>query len=256
MVSSFIEEPGTEEICEPSLAAKQALWLQDSAAQALRLPGPASPQTAFPLPDLTGRSLPEAKLPDCLLPELPELPGLPDLQPWAAEQPLFPSDPRARILALYDEFRPRLFRYLGSLHLSRESADEVIQETFMRLTTALLGVNEIKNVQGWIVRVAHNLAIDLLKRERGPVVALETGSFVIENRADPALSPEDAYVRKEQSRQMKIALSSLKPQHRKCFEMRAQGFRYKDIGVALGISEQRAAFVVKQAAVHLAALCE
>jgi RNA polymerase sigma-70 factor (ECF subfamily) len=251
MVSSFIAEPGAEETCEPSLAPKQALWLQDSVAQAGRRPGSASPKTAFPLPDLAG--LPDAKLPDCLLPDLADLPDLP---PWAAEQQLFPSDPRARILALYDEYRPRLFRYLGSLHLSRESADEVIQETFMRLTTALLGVNEIKNVQGWIVRVAHNLAIDLLKRERGPVVAVETGSFVIENRADPALSPEDAYVQKEQSRQMKMALSSLKPQHRKCFEMRAQGFRYKDIGVALGISEQRAAFVVKQAAVHLAALCE
>jgi RNA polymerase sigma-70 factor (ECF subfamily) len=54
---------------------------------------------------------------------------------------------------------------------------------------------------------------------------------------------------------MKSALEALKPKHRQCFEMRVQGFAYKDISLALGISEQRAAFVVKQVAVRLAAIC-
>ena len=41
-----------------------------------------------------------------------------------------------------------------------------------------------------------------------------------------------------------------------CAEMRAQGLRYKDIGLAFGISEQRVAFIVKQVTVRLAAACE
>ena len=165
------------------------------------------------------------------------------------------GDSRATILALYDEYRPRLFRYLGSMHVGRDAADEVIQETFMRLTAALLRANEIGNIQGWVVRVAHNLAIDFLKR-RDPVMPTETAVFLIENRADPALSPEEAYCKKEQFRRVESALLTLKPLHRQCFQMRAHGFRYKDIGLALGISEQRAAFVVKQSAVRLAAICE
>jgi RNA polymerase sigma factor (sigma-70 family) len=173
----------------------------------------------------------------------------------AEENPDERSDPRTRILALYDEFRPRLFRYMRSMHLGQDQADEVIQETFMRLTAELLKNNQIENVQGWIVRVAHNLAIDLLKRDQGPVVATESAAFLIGNRVDPSLNPEDAYAVKEQSRRMTTALSTLNPQHRQCFQMRAQGLRYRDIGLALGISEQRAAFVVKQAAVRLAAIC-
>jgi RNA polymerase sigma-70 factor, ECF subfamily len=165
------------------------------------------------------------------------------------------GDPRAKILALYDEFRPRLFRYLRSMHLGHDQADEIIQETFMRLTTELLKAHQIENVSGWIVRVAHNLAIDLLKREQGPVLRSESAAFLIGNRIDPSLNPEDAYAEKEQSRRITNALSTLNPQHRQCFQMRAQGLRYRDIGIALGISEQRAAFVVKQAAVHLAAIC-
>jgi RNA polymerase sigma-70 factor (ECF subfamily) len=174
---------------------------------------------------------------------------------WAADQQAFLGDPRKKILALYDEFRPRLFRYMRSMRLGRDQADEVVQETFMRLTAEMLKEARIENVQGWIVRVAHNLAIDLLKKEQGPVFASESAAFLIENRADPSLSPEDAYSEKERTRRMASALSSLNPQHRQCFQMRAQGLRYREIGRALGISEQRAAFVVKQAAVRLAEMC-
>jgi len=174
---------------------------------------------------------------------------------WERNQPVLGDNPRERILALYDEYRPRLFRYMRSMQLRRDSADEVIQETFMRLTMQLLKENDIENVQGWIVRVAHNLAVDLLKKERGPVIAAESVTFVMENRVDPALSPEEAYSKKERSRRMSAALSSLKPLHRQCFQLRAQGFRYKDIGLTLGISQQRAAFIVKQVAVRLAAIC-
>lgn len=165
------------------------------------------------------------------------------------------GETREKILALYDDYRPRLFRYLASLHLGRDSADEVIQETFMRLTAELLKANEIENVQGWIVRVAHNLAIDLLKKQRDPQIATETALYILENRVDPALSPEEAYSEKEQSGRVKTALETLKPMHRECFQMRAHGFRYKDIAHALGISEQRAAFVVKQTAIRLAEIC-
>ncbi len=169
--------------------------------------------------------------------------------------PQYAEDPRDRILALYDEYRPRLFRYLCSMHLRRETAEEVIQETFMRLTAVLLKHAEIDNVQGWIVRVAHNLAIDTLKKSSAGAIGGEEVLFLLANRADPALNPEEAYVKKEKDGRMDAALATLKPQHRDCFQMRAHGFRYKTIGQAMGISEQRAAFVVKQVAVRLAALC-
>lgn len=160
-----------------------------------------------------------------------------------------------RILALYDEFRPRLFRYLCSLNLSRDQAEEVIQETFLRLTTQLMQESYMENVQGWIVRVAHNIAIDLLKRSDRDAAGSPDQALVIERYADGSPNPEQAYSQKEQAQRMKDALANLNPQQRQCFDLRARGFRYKDIGFACGISEQRAAFIVKQAAVRLAATC-
>lgn len=175
------------------------------------------------------------------------------LSKWT--EPRLSGDAQQRILGLYDEYRPRLYRYLRSMNLGRDWAEEVIQEAFMRLTAKLLKGDDIENVQGWVVRVAHNLAVDILKKERGAITSDEAAAFLIENHADRSLSAEEAYFRNEQSERMKLALSTLKPQYRQCFQMRAHGFRYKDIGLALGISEQRAAFVVRQAAVQLAAIC-
>jgi RNA polymerase sigma-70 factor (ECF subfamily) len=164
------------------------------------------------------------------------------------------ADPQSQILALYDEYRPRLFRYLHSLNLERDPAEEIIQETFMRLAIELPKKDGMENVQGWIVRVAHNLAMKALKDSKRDA-ANSDNSLVLKNYADPRLSPEEAFSKEERIRQMEAALANFSPVSRQCFQMRAQGFRYRDIALAQGISEQRVAFVVKQATMRLAAIC-
>jgi RNA polymerase sigma-70 factor (ECF subfamily) len=162
---------------------------------------------------------------------------------------------KEQILSLYDEFRPRLFRYIRSMNLNRDQAEEVIQETFVRLTKRLLKEDDIDNVQGWIVRVAHNYAVDVHKKNLRDSPGSADYATTIENRVDPTPNPEEAYSRKEQLKRMETALSTLTPQQRQCFQLRAQGFGYKEIGMTFGISEQRAALIVKQVAVRLAATC-
>ncbi len=126
-------------------------------------------------------------------------------------QPRLSSDAQQRILALYDEFRPRLYRYLGSMGLRRDWSEEVIQETFMRLTVELLKKDDIENVQGWVVRVAHNLAMDVFKKEHGESSADETAALLIENRADRSTSTEEGYARNEQAIKMNIAMATREP---------------------------------------------
>jgi RNA polymerase sigma-70 factor, ECF subfamily len=162
---------------------------------------------------------------------------------------------RKRILALYDEYQPRLFLYVASLDLRRDLVEEVVQETFMRLATQLSEGKKIGNMRGWIVRVAHNLVVNLLKSERHPLFFADAPAFVIENCVDPAVGPDETYRKIEQVRRIKSALPTLTPQYRQCFEMRVAGFSCKDIGFALGISEQRVSVILKEATVKLAQMC-
>ncbi|WP_263360145.1 RNA polymerase sigma factor [Acidicapsa ligni] len=159
------------------------------------------------------------------------------------------------ILALYREYRPKLFAYVRSLYLTKDEAEDVIQETFLRLTNKLLQKVDIENVQGWVVHVAHDLAVDVLRRRdrdaarfRAPV------AFEFESLQDRTSSPEEMLFEKEQRQAIETALLRFTPQQQRCFHLRAEGFLYKDIGLALGISEQRAALIVKQVIIRLTAV--
>jgi RNA polymerase sigma-70 factor (ECF subfamily) len=166
------------------------------------------------------------------------------------------ADAHEQILALYKEYRPRLFKYIRSLHVSRETADELVQETFLQLANALRRGADIDKLNGWIIRVGHHLAVDAIKGEmRDQERHREITEAELDTVVDGTASPEEILLKKEQRRKMDMALSQFKPQHRQCFYLRAQGFRYKDIGEALGISEQRAALIVKQVTHRLAVLC-
>ncbi len=166
------------------------------------------------------------------------------------------TDTEQRIFELYEEYRPKMLRYVHSMYLNREAAEELVQETFMRLTTELVEGRDIENLHGWITRVTHNLAVDFIKKKEKDAERLTDLSAVDhETLVDPAATPDETYRKKEQLRRLEISLLTLNPQQRQCFNLRTQGLHYKDIAKALGISEQRAAIVVKQVGIRLAALC-
>ncbi len=75
----------------------------------------------------------------------------------------------------------------------------MIQEAFIRLTVFIRDKKEIECVQGWIVRVVHNLAINkLLKNERDEARIRETTGFEWASFVDPTLTPEEALLKQEQ----------------------------------------------------------
>jgi len=73
-------------------------------------------------------------------------------------------------MAVVRRFQSPLLRYVGHL-LGRVDGDteDLVQEAFIRLHRQVQsqGTDSILNLQTWLFRVAHNLAIDLIrKRER------------------------------------------------------------------------------------------
>lgn len=168
----------------------------------------------------------------------------------------FGTDLNAEVFALYEEYAPRLFRYLRSLHLRPDEAEELIQETFTLLIAALLKKTAIANVQGWIVQVAHHQAVDAIKRrERDANRFGHISDYEFDCVQDNATSPEQTLLEREQGRQIEVALERFTPLQRQCFYLRAEGFRYGDIALALGITKQRVAAVLKKVTFRLAAIC-
>ena len=75
-----------------------------------------------------------------------------------------PLDP-AEFAALVQELRPELHRYCARMIGSAIDAEDVVQEALAKAYAAL-PTTAVANMRGWLFRIAHNKAIDHLRRAR------------------------------------------------------------------------------------------
>jgi RNA polymerase sigma-70 factor, ECF subfamily len=147
---------------------------------------------------------------------------------------------RQRIIDLYDHLRPSLRAYLCCLGMSSDQAEDVIQDTFLRLVRHRFESDAGDNLRAWIFRVAHNLSMDVHRsRLRSPCGNDEESGPMFRERIDPRPSPEQQLLLDERMRHFEDAFAQLTPKQRQCVLLRAEGFRYREIAVTLGISVQR-----------------
>jgi RNA polymerase sigma-70 factor, ECF subfamily len=150
------------------------------------------------------------------------------------------TEARQHIIDLYDELRPSLHAYLSCLGMSSDQADDVIQETFLRLVRCRFEEGAEDNLRAWVFRVAHNLSMDIHRFQRRWYRSNDDEPHpVIHQRADPGPSPEQQVILEERRKHFENAFAQLTPKQRQCVLLRAEGFRYREIAHALGISVQR-----------------
>lgn len=58
---------------------------------------------------------------------------------------------------IYDTFRPRLFSFLSRLSRRRDVAEDLLEETFLRLITAAPRLRDDSQLTAWLFAVARNL---------------------------------------------------------------------------------------------------
>lgn len=79
------------------------------------------------------------------------------------EPPSLATAHRAQLLALANELRPELHRYCARLMGSVIDGEDVVQDTFARALVAIDDLKEVPPLRGWLFRIAHNRALDLLR---------------------------------------------------------------------------------------------
>lgn len=73
-------------------------------------------------------------------------------------------DARDRFMELVDELRPELHRYCARMTGSVFDGEDIVQETLAKAYYALGQMIEPPNLRPWLFRIAHNTAMDFLKR--------------------------------------------------------------------------------------------
>lgn len=148
---------------------------------------------------------------------------------------------RQRIIDdLYDHLRPSLRAYLYCLGISSDQAEDVIQESFLRLVRHRFEQDAGDNLRAWVFRVAHNLSMNVHRSQRYTSYGIDEGSSqLIRERMDPRPSPEQKVLLDERMRWFEDAFAQLTPKQRQCVLLRAEGLRYREIACTLGVSVQR-----------------
>lgn len=134
---------------------------------------------------------------------------------------------------LHDRYRQRLFAYVRQMLSagSRQDAEDVLQDVFVRAYGALRNDNREMNVRAWLYRVAHNRCIDHLRRPVPPAAEL----FEVSRK--PLHDPVEEAQRRDDLRQLVVDVANLPEQQRSALLMREiDGMAYADLAVALDVT--------------------
>jgi RNA polymerase sigma-70 factor (ECF subfamily) len=144
-----------------------------------------------------------------------------------------PGDEKARRVAeLFEQHRGPVYAYIVRLSRDFHLAEEITQETFLKVHQARGQLPGIVNERAWIFRIATNTCMTVLKRNRRfrwlPWEAVE--SVQRQGRDDPGqVAQRDAIER---------ALATLSQEYRAPLLLFGyNGFKVAEIAEVLGISE-------------------
>jgi RNA polymerase sigma-70 factor (ECF subfamily) len=119
---------------------------------------------------------------------------------------------------LVNRFQKKIYTLAHHLLGNHLDADEVVQETFVRVYKKRKELRDVNYFSTFLVRIATNYAIDLLRKQKGHhAIAEDTSSLPGEVQLDLSRrvsTPSEAYEQKCLMEEIKRALDLLPPKQR------------------------------------------
>lgn len=134
---------------------------------------------------------------------------------------------------------------------SHELTEDTLQETWLRLASLKNRPQEIRDQRAFILRIAGNIAIDLLRKDRRHSAQCVSDEELLTSIADNYPSPETFALDRDNLRQLAIALMQISAKARSALLLaRCDGFSHREIAEQLGVSESMVARYLAQALRH------
>jgi RNA polymerase sigma factor (sigma-70 family) len=141
------------------------------------------------------------------------------------------------ITAIFKEVYPNLCRFLESIVGRGMHAQDLAQESFLRLCQADLGDISNVEIRFWLFRVARNLALNEVKKSK---TRTKVWNRLIEFFSKSEPSPEEVLVANEKQRIVRKLLERLPEHQRSALLLREQEeMNYREIALILNVSESK-----------------
>lgn len=120
---------------------------------------------------------------------------------------------------LEGRYHSAIFHIVFKIVREKETADDLVQETFMKAFSSLASYRSEYRFSTWLYKIAANASIDFLRKKRIKALSLdqeiETGEGKVEFEvADYSYHPEQDLVRKQQRFSIEEAIDALPGKYR------------------------------------------
>jgi RNA polymerase sigma-70 factor (family 1) len=134
---------------------------------------------------------------------------------------------------LFDAYRNRLYFYILRITASKEAAEDVLQNTFLKLWLNRQELDGVQNFNAWLFRISQNDVMNSLRRR-----ALEATILQRElARPVPGMEAGELLHYKQVREIIQKAVDTLPPQQKKVYILRREeGLKIKEIAHTLDIS--------------------
>ncbi|MGE5235100.1 MAG: RNA polymerase sigma factor [Acidobacteriota bacterium] len=142
---------------------------------------------------------------------------------------------------LIRRYESKLQAYVCQIVGTGEEARDLVQEAFIRVWANLDQYNPRFRFSTWLFRIAHNLAIDHLRRRRQPVISLEIGEddegeVMRLDPADDRRGPLGNLENRELADSLRREIRGLQPSYRELVVLRhLVGLSYNEIAELKGL---------------------
>ena len=129
-----------------------------------------------------------------------------------------------------------LFRLALRITLSREEAEDIVQETLIKVWNRRDSWDTIESIEAFSMTICRNMSLDRLRLHDNQNASLDDDeSTISSDRLDSGSTPYERTVQREKVEIVRTLIDSLPEKQRSCMQLRDfEGKTYKEIAAVLG----------------------
>lgn len=143
---------------------------------------------------------------------------------------------------LYDEYFPRVYAYVAYRVGSRQDAEDIVSESFLKMVEKLdtFKYRGEGSFAAWLFRIAQNLVTDRYRHRRRKAEPLTLEA--LPDLQDAGVLPELAAEQQEERNRLRCLIATLSPRRQEIITLKFfSGLRNREIAAVLGLDERAVA---------------